>query len=149
MENRSQMKLSKSRQIIPKLKIPAVKEAVCELRCDIAKPYSILPGSMYNRLKDSFPEIEELPFANLTSAPLPDELKFMVAHRFVNKKKNFLVQVGPKVCTVNALEPYSGFEEFSENINMAFETYKEISEPTAVHRIGLRYINLIPATSGG
>jgi len=140
------MNNSTNRKIIPKLIKAPVKEAICEIRCDISKAYSLLPGGLYESIKNSFPTVAELPFANI-NGPIPDELKFIAAHRFVSAKKDFIAQIGPKLCSVNALDPYAGFETFSSHITAVFEAYKRVAEPNKLHRIGLRYINLIPSAT--
>src|SRR5690242_19766931 len=133
---------TKQRTAIPKLNNPPIVEAVCEIRCEINKPYSLMPGALYERIKKNFPKVEELPMAKL-GGPVPDELKFIPAHRFLTFDGRYLAQIGPQVCSINALKPYSGFEDFEKQIEQVFDGYKDIAEPSTINRIGLRYINLL------
>ena len=73
----------------PKLKHPAIVEAVCELRFSASQPYSIVAGAMRERLKSKFPHLEVLSTAALLGG-LPEEFLAvpMPCHRFKTDRPN-------------------------------------------------------------
>jgi uncharacterized protein (TIGR04255 family) len=130
----------------PKLKYPAVVEAVCEIRFSTAQSYSIVAGAMRERVKTKFPHLETLAPAMLMGG-IPDNLITVAVphHRFKSDHPNAMVQTGPNVLTINILPVYPSFEQFRELITFALDAYRSVAEPGPVVRAGLRYVNHIPA----
>jgi len=63
--------------------------------------------------------------------------------QFLSADGKALVQVGPNLLAVNHLKPYPGWDTFLPMIQEAYRAYIETAPPTAIQRIGLRYINRI------
>ena len=141
-------KLEKPRQfgsaaptVTDKLRHPSIVEAVCELRFKSGVSYSLVPGAMRERLRDTYSEFEVLPHAAMMAA-IPDEAAPVVPHhRFKRTNPNLVIQTGPRLLTVNALPLYPNFEVYREEILTALTHYKAIAEPGNPVRVGLRYIN--------
>jgi len=133
-----------------KLKHPAVREAVCELRFSKGPSYTMIPGAMRERLRTKFPAYEVLPTASLFGA-LPDEIQAppVPHHRFRSQFPNALVQTGPRLLTINVLPVYPTFETFRELILDVLHSYIEATECGNPETVALRYINHIPRSSGG
>lgn len=131
----------------PKLKHPAIVEAVCELRFSASQPYSIVAGAMRERLKSKFPHLEVLSTAALLGG-LPEEFLAvpMPCHRFKTDRPNAMVQIGPKLLTINILPTYPSFEEYRDLILLVLDAYQSVAEPGPPTRVGLRYINHIPVS---
>lgn len=51
----------------------------------------------------------------------------------------------PELFTVNVLGDYGEFPEFRETIKHALTAFYEVATPTALKRLGIRYINFLPA----
>lgn len=118
---------------------PPLVEALFELRADCATPYSIVPGAMYDRLRDRFPTMEVNPLINT-----PIEIVGLALHRFTAADGKRMVQCGPGVLTVNVLGDYGAFESFEDLIKAGTDAFFDAAKPTKLHRLGVRYINLLP-----
>lgn len=138
------MARAKARGKTPKLKNPPVIEVLVEIRVEPTQPFSIIPGAFHERIKDRYGKLELLPLAQFGTENLPPHLVHTVSHRFRSEKGPYLVQVGPNVCTVNAVRPYAGFEHFQREVRRNFREYRLVSGFKKIARIGLRYINRIP-----
>lgn len=108
--------------------------------------YPLLPGSLYERVKSSFPFIERLP-----TAEVPDELTpQVVKQRFRRAKDGWpLLQVGPGVASLNFTTEYT-WDTFSD---VAREFYGQLLEAywsAGMNRFPeidssmLRFINAVP-----
>lgn len=127
--------------VTEKLKQPAIIEAVCELKFTAGVSYTLVPGAMRERLRDTYSDFEVLPQAMMLSA-LPEEGTPPVPHhRFRRSNPNLLVQTGPRLLTINVLAPYPNFEIYRKEIITVLEQYKAIASPGSPVRVGLRYIN--------
>ncbi len=132
--------------VTDKLRYPSIVEAVCELRFRSGVSYSLIPGAMKERLRDTYPEFEVLPHAAMMSA-IPDEAAPVVPHhRFKRRNPNLLIQTGPRLLTVNVLPVYPHFEVYREEILAALRHYEAVAEPGSPTRVGLRYINQLRST---
>jgi uncharacterized protein (TIGR04255 family) len=127
--------------VTDKLRHPSIIEAVCELRFKSGVSYSLVPGAMKERLRDTYPDFEVLPHAAMMAA-IPDESALAVPyHRFKRKSPNLLIQTGPRLLTINVLPLYPHFEVYREEILTALDHYKAVADPGSPVRVGLRYIN--------
>jgi uncharacterized protein (TIGR04255 family) len=68
---------------------------------------------------------------------------------FFTEDRKMLVQVGPRLLTVNALKPYPHWEGFKPRIEMAWKSLQATIEVQGLERIGLRYINHIELPAQG
>jgi uncharacterized protein (TIGR04255 family) len=127
--------------VTDKLRHPSIVEAVCELRFKSGVSYTLVPGAMRERLRDTYSEFEVLPPATMLMG-IPDEAAPVVPHhRFKRKSPNLLIQTGPRLLTINVLPLYPHFEVYRKEILTALEHYKAVAEPGSLVRVGLRYIN--------
>ncbi|MEE9231979.1 MAG: TIGR04255 family protein [Nitrospirales bacterium] len=98
---------------------------------------------MYEKLKSSFPEIEDLP---LNRVP-PEMTPYMVRQRFRKTRKGWpLVQIGPGVLTVNETEGYETWEKFRDSALYVLEKFHEAHpQKTGIvpQSFMLRYINAL------
>ncbi len=133
-----------------KLRRPPVVEAVCEFRFARGVSYTLIPGAMRERLRQTFPSYEVLPAANFLGQ-LPEEIAPLTVpfHRFRSQSPNSLVQTGPRLLTVNVLPVYPTFEVFRKLILQVLESYRDVAESGDPVSVGLRYINHIPKSEGG
>lgn len=126
-------------------------EAMFELRWQLDKDpargttaFRLLFGKYYEKIRESYPEIEDQPVSNVPEAMTP----YMIRHRFRAAKNQWPVtQLGSGIMTVNETENYH-WETFKRRVGEAsralFDAYpSEISrfEPTGAE---LRYVNMIP-----
>jgi uncharacterized protein (TIGR04255 family) len=133
------------------LKNKPLLEAILEVQWELesATPgmgvdphYKILLGSLYDRVRDLYPEHEELP-----TASIPDEMSpHLVKHRFRRAPNGWpLMQIGPGIMTVNDTQGYT-WPDFSERARTAIEKlFASYPKPSAlkVQSLLLRYVDAV------
>jgi len=67
--------------------------------------------------------------------------------RFKHASRPLLVQLAENVLTVNVLAPYTGWDTMSRDVLDVWRQARDVLEPSAIIRIGLRYINRIERQS--
>ncbi|MEO0144064.1 MAG: TIGR04255 family protein, partial [candidate division WOR-3 bacterium] len=106
--------------------------------------YKILIGSLYERLKGNFPDIEILPTANLSDEILLSGTK-IIQYRFWSKGKMWpVVQLGPGVITVNMNKDYNTWESFKPVIEKVVNTFLEIypnKDDLIIENLALKYLD--------
>ena len=121
----------------PRLQKPPLIEAVFELRFSIDTPYGLIPGRMFDELRDDFPDAEELQNANL---PLNIPFPAVVRHRFRSGDGGKLFQTGNGVLSVNHVV-YSQYNDLRGDVERVIEVVIKLALVKEVRRVGLRYIN--------
>ncbi len=125
-------------------------EAIFELRWQLEESpqglidphYQILIGRFFDRIRNSYPEYEQLipPF-------IPENVAAgQIRHRFLKEGKKYpIVQIGSGVLTVNSTNDYKweAFKpEICQIINIFFESHPQQTE-LILESISLRYINAV------
>lgn len=131
------------------VKAPVV-EVACEFRFEPVDPWdATVPGRVYERLKDRFPlRRATIDFsASIVAGPDRFEQRLRPTEKiqFLRNDETALVQVAVNTLTVNQLQPYPGWETLRLTIQEVLGEYTLVIPSMAVQRIGLRYINRIPA----
>ncbi len=118
-----------------------ILEAIIDIRFTTEIHPSAVFGLIYNAIKKDFPKTESLPILQLPeSVRLKDPgLKFKPHYKVSNK--NYLVQIGPDVLSINIIPEYSGWSKFSETIFDVLEKIRKTKIIEKITRIGIRYIN--------
>jgi uncharacterized protein (TIGR04255 family) len=130
---------------------PPIEEALCELRFAPSSEWDVtVLGRFRERIKTLYPgkpREQQLMEAGFQLGPQRTD-SFMSLRQglarmqFPTNDGRRLVAVGPDVMSVHVLRPYPGWEEdFRPRIADALDAYREITAPTGVQRISLRYIN--------
>lgn len=135
-----------------KLKAPPLVEALCEFRFAAGTSWDwTVPGRLYERIKDDFPERSEVGshFGLVVAPPgqpihIPPPAGAPERVQLKRKDGSALVQVAPYRLVINQLRPYKSWESFRELIVNIFQEYTEIVSSVEVEQVGLRYINQIP-----
>ena len=127
---------------------PPIVEAICEFKFDPESRWDLtIPGLLYENLKYEFPNKGSNLIMGFNIAASPEEIKQNVEKielaQFKHQNKPLLVQVGQHILTINHLAPYSNWENFIVVIEKAYNAYKQVANPSAFQRIGVRYINRI------
>lgn len=129
-------------------------EAIFELRWDLVSSaltssardpgFKILFGRFYDRVKDRYPALIELP-----SSQMPEEMMpYVVRHQFQTANETWpLLQIGPGILTANDTSGYT-WPRFKDNLAHALDATFS-SYPSDIHQfrpvqVVLRYINAIP-----
>jgi uncharacterized protein (TIGR04255 family) len=133
---------------------PPIVEALCEFRLTPETRWDLtVPGLLYEKLKESFPQKEQrmIQQMELTGGPegLHQQIRMREAIIFFTEDKKMLVQVGPRLLTINVFKPYPHWDGFKPRIEMAWESLQAAIEVQGLERIGLRYINHIELPAQG
>jgi len=133
-----------------KLRKDPIVEAIFEIRFDasINQVSEILPGMLFPQLKDSFPNIEALPTAQLplTIRQSDPNLTFKPTHRLVGDL--FSISIGEKVVSLNCPRPYQGWADFRLNIIKLIDILKGTDIIDTINRFSVKYINVISVEKG-
>lgn len=123
-------------------------EALCEFRFTKNKEWDwTIPGAFYERVRKEFPiKKQELVTAVVIDGNTKEIKPSTDTHsiekmRFLREDESALLQIAPHLLVVNQLKPYPGWALFKKLILENIKIYTEITEPTGMERIGLRYIN--------
>ncbi len=129
---------------------PPLVEALCEFRFLTTQEWDLtLPGIFYQEIKRELPRKQEQNAFELQVKPgrsidMP-EIGGTVQPRvqFLSDDETRLVQLGPGMLSVNQLQPYGKWHDFKARILHTVESYYRVAAPSALARIGLRYINRV------
>ena len=121
---------------------PPLIEAMFEIRAACQTSINLIPGAISERLKERFPLAESGGIVLDT-----DGSQLGIMQRFLNSERTRLVQCGPELFTVNVLGDYGEFPVFAAMIKEALSAFYAVAKPSKLRRLGIRYINLLPADS--
>ncbi len=131
-----------------KYKRPPVAEVACEFRFEPGEPWDmIMPALIYDKLREEFPERE--PVKQIATSVSGDEggaqphLAVMRRMRFKREDGKAIVEIGANYLLASHLRPYPGWEKFLPLVERVFSTYKEVTSPKGLRRVGLRYVNKV------
>jgi uncharacterized protein (TIGR04255 family) len=136
--------------MVRRYKNSPIIEALCEIQFEPDSTWDLtVPGLVYERLRDSFPERRQAKVLGVAISPSAEEAtvdqQVWATDRmhFVRQDGTALVQIGPHFLAVNQLRSYRSWHDFRPMIQKAYVAYREVAAPTGIHRISLRYINRI------
>jgi uncharacterized protein (TIGR04255 family) len=139
-----------------KLKSPPLVEALCEFRFSEKAAWDwVLPGQLYDKIKDDFSERAQIPGFGLMLQASPKDLPAAsiksLPERMQLKRADgsAMVQVGYNLLAINQLIPYPSWTEFSKLILRIYREYQAIVGSIELERIGLRYINHLRPSDAG
>ncbi len=125
---------------------PPLIEAVCEFQFEPSQPWDwTIPGLVYDKVKKEFPKKKQQNVIEMEVRADPEisqSVKGGIARmQFLREDEHALVQVGPNLLGVSHLKPYPTWGKFQEMIINGLAVYRDVANPKALKRIGLRYIN--------
>ena len=118
-----------------------INQVVVEVRFDSSLPSDAVFGVVYNKLKDSYQNAEQLPILQIPEVVRNNDPNLLYQPHYKLKKEHYAVQVGPKVISLALTENYTTWESYYEEIQNVFEKIKEIDFISNISRVGLRYVN--------
>ncbi|MDE0511645.1 MAG: TIGR04255 family protein [Gammaproteobacteria bacterium] len=137
-------------------KNPPIEEAICEFHFSPGQEWDFtIPGKLHTELSGDYagkPQEQKVVQVGLeTQGGKPPNLRYgegLAKVKLVTEDGKRMIGVGPDVLSIHILRPYQytidgGWDEFYPRIKTAVAAYWKVSEPRAVSRIGIRYINKI------
>lgn len=131
---------------------PPIEEAIVEFRFIPGQDWNFtIPGKLHEhsdikRRYPGKPRTQKLIEASINNnANKPPNLEMREGTRFqlVDSETQRLISIGPDLLSINTLRPYDGWEQFRPRVVEALKAYDEVVEPSAISRIGVRYVNKI------
>lgn len=129
-------------------KNPPIIEALCEFRFVPSSEWNLtVPGRIYEHIKSEYAgkpqqfDVFEANISNDAEKPPAHVKKSLAYMRFPTLEGKQFISVGCDVLSIHILKPYSNWEDFLGRIQKVLGIYKQVVEPKAVQRIGLRYVN--------
>lgn len=128
---------------------PPLIEALCEFQFTESDWDLTIPGLVYDQIRKDFPGKRQV------STELGVELQTAEGQlnqrilgrveriQFYREDESALVQVAPHLLVINHLLPYPHWGVFRDLILGTLSVYRSVAHPSALKRIGLRYINRI------
>lgn len=121
-----------------------IVEAIFEIRFESSFPGDAIFGIIYNKFKDEFQKVEQLPILQLPAAVRDHDPNLKFNPHYKIKRDNFIIQIGSNVFSLVNVKEYCGWSVFSKKI---YETYDKLTELDLIRqklRTALRYINVLP-----
>jgi uncharacterized protein (TIGR04255 family) len=125
---------------------PLIVEAVCEIQFELSEENPWKPslfGDFYRNVQGEYPEMEPLQGVGVQLQVSPQGLGM----RFRHAERPLFLQLEETSLIVNFLAPYPGWERVVRDVMDAWRHAVQVLSPSAVTRIGLRYINRIEQSS--
>ena len=135
---------------------PPIQEAVCEFRFPTGPNTWDLafPGLIYHELRESFPRrIQPAQPDQVFSVAFGNPQQFMGGFHpgdpsqalkiWKEQSEDGAITIAPNRLSISNYRPYPGWAEFHSCIEKAYAAYRQVTGPTSIDRVGLRYINLI------
>jgi uncharacterized protein (TIGR04255 family) len=130
-----------------------LREVMCEFRLAPEVPWDpTIPGLIYEGLREEFPEKRErlAQEIQITQTPHGFQQEIRSAEMAVFSQPDGLtiVQVAPRLLTVNRLRPYQGWDHFRPCIARAFQALRAAVSVHTLETLTLRYINQVEIADG-
>lgn len=116
-----------------------IKEAITEIRFESDYPADAIFGVVYNRFKDQYPELERLPILQMPEIVRTADPNLLYQPYYRLRKKNFLMNIGPKMLSVAVTEPYPGWDLYLAETLSVFGSVKDLGFISKLTRAAIRY----------
>lgn len=131
---------------------PPISEAVCEFQFGQDTSWDLtIPGLLYEKVQEIFPKRSQATSISMDILINQENVGQRIGSapimRFSTADGCFLMQVGAYLLSVNHLKPYSSWQTFLPLIEKSFSAYRVVAMPKSIHRLGLRYVNVIEINS--
>ncbi len=119
-----------------------IVEAVLEVRFITSESWRTLPGLLFTRIRERYPEQKELPLAQFPDEIRRGEPAFTYQPLVQFLSRHFLIQFGPRVVSlVTKPNQYPGWAALEKEMTWLLGQLKEIGFVSEGERLGVRYIN--------
>lgn len=131
---------------------PPIVEAVVDIDCDLPPNVDFLSletaarekyGDTYPKLRRRFAEVHEIKTTADASMSETSVKRTLDAFQLLQEDEKQLVQVRRLGYSFNRLAPYPGLDTLLPEIRRTWQLFCELTSPTQIRRVQLRYINRI------
>jgi uncharacterized protein (TIGR04255 family) len=120
-----------------------IVEAILEIRFITSESWATLPGLLFTRIRDRYPEQKSLPLAQFPEEMRRREPAFIYQPliQFLSRG-DFLIQFGPRVVSlVTKSKEYPGWPALEKEMAWLISELQHTSFVSEGERLGVRYIN--------
>jgi uncharacterized protein (TIGR04255 family) len=118
-----------------------ILEAILEIRFVTREDWSVLPGLLYNQIRDRYPDKRNLPLSQI-----PEDIRRSNADlvykpllQFVGKR--FMIQFGPRVVSLAVGRDYPGWGQIHNEMTWLLQKLAAATFIAESERLGMRYID--------
>ncbi len=128
-----------------KLRKTPIHTVSFELRFQSDIPRDAIFGVFFNLVRDKFSDFSNLPIMELPDTVRQNDpsLKYQPYYRLSTKE--YILQIGPNVILVHPVSYISWLSLFEE-VKYLLKKIWDIQAVTKIDRVGLRYVNIFPAS---
>ena len=122
-----------------------IVEAILEIRFVTSESWRTLPGLLYAKIRERYPEQRDLSLAQLPEEIRRQQVGFANLPLMQFLSSDFLVQFGPRVVSlVTKPNSYPGWTALEKEMTWLLAQLQECGFISESERLGVRYINFLP-----
>ncbi len=118
-----------------------VLEAVAEIRFDSFYPDEAVFGIIFNLFKEQYRDLTQLPILQMPKIVRSGDPKLIYQPHFRLSSEKYILQIGPKICSLGIKNKYYGWSEFLAEIVSAFGQIRDNKIIKNLKRLAIRYID--------
>jgi len=127
-----------------------IHEAVCEVRFSTGRPWEhALSGELFKAVQNEYPTMEPVVQLGVQLEIGPQGLVQTAGPRpltrYRHREKASLLQLTENSFAISFLSPYPGWQVMKQDFLSAWDLASRALKPERITRLGLRYINRLPA----
>ncbi|MBU2621568.1 MAG: TIGR04255 family protein [Proteobacteria bacterium] len=134
--------------LVPVLKNAPITEALIDIRVKLPATTDVKSiDLLFEKIKNQYPTRQELRVSEVSFVLKPDEdpvkaSKLRVnGYRYISADQKQIVQARLDGFTMSRLHPYTEWKDLRDEAKELWRFYKDITNPEAITRVALRYIN--------
>ena len=119
-----------------------IAEAILEIRFVTSESWATLPGLLFGKIRDRYPEQKGLPLAELPEEIRRHQPAFAYQPLIQFLGRDFLIQFGPRVVSlVTKSKEYPGWAALEQEMTWLVSELQQTGVVSEGERLGVRYIN--------
>jgi uncharacterized protein (TIGR04255 family) len=118
-----------------------ILEAILEVRFVTSTPWSVLPGLLFQQIRDKYCEPEDLALAKVPEEIRRTDSNLSCLPLVSFKGSPFSIRLGPRVITLHSLGEYPGWTEIQTEMEWLMERIRTAGFFGEGERLGMRYID--------
>lgn len=122
-----------------------LSEVSAQLDLDVRSLVEFRAQSVYNALSKTYPNVQRLPVFLVTEADSVPNV-FTPGYRFYSEDGKRIVQIGPRMISLNTVNWEPGFENYRDALVEVFNTFNDIMGETRIQRYSLGFYNRLPVS---
>lgn len=121
-----------------------IVEAILEIRFVTSESWRTLPGLLYAKIRDRYPEQKDLALADMPEEMRRQQVAFANLPHMQFLGADFLIQFGPRVISlVTKPNKYPGWAALEKEMTWLLARLKECGFISEGERLGVRYVNFL------